>query len=596
MTTPTPQPTGHREAASPEATANTNEPACSTGTTTVTNITAKPPKGWATLSLLSGYQWFVFAVAALAWMADCMDQQLFNLARRSAMVDLLGGDPTNPAVGEWAGYATSVFLVGWAFGGLIFGILGDRLGRVRTLTMTILMYSIFTGLSALSVGVWDFCVYRFITGLGVGGVFAAAVALLAETMPAPARPFTLSLMQALSAVGNCTAALIFMALGTLQINGQLEGIKPLTAWRIMFLVGVVPAVLVIFIQARVREPQAWQDARDAHRKGQGRQLGSFGDLLSHPKWAKHALLGLTLSFAGVVGLWGIGFFSVDLQQYILRETLVSEAAERGLEGQEAANYIGGQNIVWAGITSLMLNLGAFFGMVSFGWLTARIGRIPAFTLAFVAAASSTAMVFWLLDSREDIFWMIPLMGFCQLALFGGYAIYLPELFPTRLRSTGTSFCYNVGRLVAAVGPAALGLLTTQVYGGFEAPLPFRYAGVTMCVIFLIGLLALPFLPETKDQPLPEDERMADELLQPTAPDWLKARDGDIRPGLTKFIWLVTLNGRQLYKLTIVPVAGRYSCAISATVSGKRLDSGKTAATASEALAMGLEELRVKLGW
>ena len=502
-----PAPTAATDAAKADgAGAGSSGAASSNGTLGADGGSAKAPRGWATLTLLTSYQWFVFAVAALAWMADCMDQQLFNLARRSAMVDLLGGDPTNPAVGEWAGYATSVFLVGWACGGLIFGMLGDRLGRVRTLTITILLYSLFTGLSALSVGVWDFCVYRFITGLGVGGVFAAAVALLAETMPAPARPFTLSLMQALSAVGNCTAALIFMGLGWLQINGQLEGIKPLSAWRIMFLVGLAPAVLVIFIQARVREPQAWQDAREAHRKGQGRRLGSFQDLLSHPKWAKHALLGLMLSFAGVVGLWGIGFFSVDLQQYILRATLVREAAERGLEGQAAANYISGQNIVWAGITSLMLNLGAFLGMLSFGWLTSRIGRIRAFTLAFIAAASSTALVFWMLDSREDIFWMIPLMGFCQLALFGGYAIYLPELFPTRLRSTGTSFCYNVGRLVAAVGPAGLGLLTTQVYGGFESPLPFRYAGVTMCAIFLIGLLALPFLPETKDQPLPEDDQ------------------------------------------------------------------------------------------
>jgi hypothetical protein len=104
---------------------------------------------------------------------------------------------------------------------------------------------------------------------------------------------------------------------------------------------------------------------------------------------------------------------------------------------------------------------------------------------------------------NDVYWMIPLLGFCQLALFGGYAIYFPELFPTRLRATGTSFCYNVGRLVAAVGPAALGLLTSQVYAGFESPWPFRYAAITMCSVFLIGLAVLPFLPETKDKPLPE---------------------------------------------------------------------------------------------
>jgi hypothetical protein len=103
----------------------------------------------------------------------------------------------------------------------------------------------------------------------------------------------------------------------------------------------------------------------------------------------------------------------------------------------------------------------------------------------------------------DVFWMIPIMGFCQLALFGGYAIYFPELFPTRLRSTGTSFCYNVGRFLAAVGPTMLGRLASDVYGDFGEPLPWRYAGVTMCAVFLVGLFALPFAPETKDKPLPE---------------------------------------------------------------------------------------------
>jgi hypothetical protein len=114
---------------------------------------------------------------------------------------------------------------------------------------------------------------------------------------------------------------------------------------------------------------------------------------------------------------------------------------------------------------------------------------------------ATAYTFWNLRQLSDIFWMIPMMGFTQLALFGGYAIYLPELFPTRLRSTGTSFCYNVGRLVAAAGPLTLGLLTSRVYSGH--PEPMRYAGVTMCLVFLVGLAALPFAPETKGKPLPE---------------------------------------------------------------------------------------------
>ena len=130
--------------------------------------------------------------------------------------------------------------------------------------------------------------------------------------------------------------------------------------------------------------------------------------------------------------------------------------------------------------------------------------VATFAIAFVAAFLSTAMVFYFLKDFSQIFWMIPIMGFCQLSIFGGYAIYFPELFPTSLRSTGTSFCYNVGRFVAASGPTVLGLLTSRVYKGFAEPM--RYAGLTMCVIFLVGLIILPFAPETKDEPLPEEDK------------------------------------------------------------------------------------------
>jgi hypothetical protein len=116
---------------------------------------------------------------------------------------------------------------------------------------------------------------------------------------------------------------------------------------------------------------------------------------------------------------------------------------------------------------------------------------------------ATAFAFWNLKEFGDVFWMVPIMGFFQISLFGGYAIYFPELFPTHLRSTGTSFCYNVGRYVAALGPITLGILASKVYGHHGTVLSWRYAGVTMCAFFLVGLLALPFLPETKGKPLPE---------------------------------------------------------------------------------------------
>ena len=158
-------------------------------------------------------------------------------------------------------YATSVFLIGWAIGGIGFGVLGDRLGRVKTLTATIGLYALFTGLSALSVGPWDFMLYRLLTGLGVGGAFAAAVVLLAETVPDNSRPYVLGLFQASSVIGNCSAALINMYLGSLQKGGAFPVDGWLTPWRVMFLIGILPGIMLVVVQFTLREPEKWRAMR-----------------------------------------------------------------------------------------------------------------------------------------------------------------------------------------------------------------------------------------------------------------------------------------------------------------------------------------------
>ncbi len=448
---------------------------------------------------LTRYHWFVLVVAALGWLFDTMDQQLFNLARAPAMNELLapspGVAPDPKDVGFYSGIATSIFLIGWATGGLGFGVLGDRIGRVKTMLWTILIYSIFTGISAFSVSFWDFALWRFLTGLGVGGEFAVGVSLVAEVMPDRARPYALGLLQALSAVGNISAALIYLALGSLEGSGGLEnlqlGEQPVQAWRIMFIVGTVPALLAILIRRRLKEPERWQAA--VAKDGSKVRLGSYNELFGDPRWRRNAIVGMFLAFAGIVGLWGIGFFSFDL----FRSVFTKQFEAAGMSPEEIKTNVA----FWISMTSILQNIGGFLGIWAYSRITPHIGRRPAFAISFVLAMLSTAMVFGYMSSRSEVFWMIPIMGFCQLSLFGGYAIYFPELFPTRLRSTGTSFCYNVGRYVAAIGPYTFGYLTSTVFAS-EAE-PMRYAGVAMCGIFLLGLVVLPFAPETKGQPLPE---------------------------------------------------------------------------------------------
>ena len=433
-------------------------------------------------------------MASLAWLFDCLDQQLFIIARNGAITSLLPPGTASDVLKEWGGHATAIFVAGWATGGLIFGALGDRYGRARILTITVLMYSVCTGLSALSQGVIDFAIYRFITGLGVGGVFGLAVALIADSLPDQARPHALGLLQSLSAVGNVTAGLIAIFVGYLETTA----IKPGGAWRYLFLIGAVPAFLCVFIQMRLREPEKWVKAREAG-KVTGARFGSYASLFGEARWRKPALLGMLLCVAGVIGLWGVGFFSPELVSDVIGKALKAENV--------SPEQVPGKRLIWIGINMIMQNIGAFFGMLAFTKAAHVYGRKPVFAVSFVAAFISTVVVFKFLSQPWHIFVLIPIMGFCQLALFAGFAIYLPELFPLRLRSTGTSFCYNVGRFIAASGPFTLGLLQARLamgVSGADAKLEaFRNACCWVSLIYLAGLVALPFLPETKGRPLPE---------------------------------------------------------------------------------------------
>ena len=241
---------------------------------------------------LNGYHWFVLSVSSLGWMFDTMAQQLFNLARKPAVQDLLGKGASDALVSEQAGYTTMIFMVGWAIGGIVFGVFVDRWGRVKTMSATILFYSVFTGLSFFATTLFQFNILRFLCSLGVGGQFAVGVSLVAEVIPGKARPQALGMLQALSTVGNMLAGVTGILIGHAEQSGTL-----VAGWRYLFLAGALPAPMALLVFTKLKEPEQWLKARE-----QKVRMGSVRDLFANPLLRRNSLVGLVLAFAGVVGL------------------------------------------------------------------------------------------------------------------------------------------------------------------------------------------------------------------------------------------------------------------------------------------------------
>ncbi|MGL6197219.1 MAG: MFS transporter, partial [Thermoguttaceae bacterium] len=258
------------------------------------------------------YHWFVLFVCSLGWGFDTFDQQLFAIVRTPALADLKGVDATDPVVTNLASLATSLMLIGWATGGIFFGVMGDKIGRAKTMIFTILVYAVFTGMSGLATSAFDFLLYRFLTGLGVGGQFAAGVTLLSETMPDKARPKTLGFLQIVGALGNMCAGSLQMLFAVLKDAGYLGDF---VVWRLLFMVGFLPALLAIVVFRHLEEPQKWRDAIAA---GGVKKAGSISDLFTDPRWRYNTIVGMLLATCGVIGLWGIGFFSIDLTRTAFR--------------------------------------------------------------------------------------------------------------------------------------------------------------------------------------------------------------------------------------------------------------------------------------
>ncbi|MDH7568426.1 MAG: MFS transporter [Armatimonadota bacterium] len=426
---------------------------------------------------LTGYHYLVLLVACCGWAFDTMDQWLYVLAKGPAMRDLMapltaGMSPEEAAkmVKDHTGTVQTIFILGWATGGFLFGMIGDKLGRTRTMAITVLLYAGFTGATALAQTWQQFALFRFLVGLGVGGEFAAGAALVAEVFPNHARTTALGIMQAASAVGNMTAGFINLTVGA----------NPALGWRWVFAVGLFPALLVFVIRLFVREPDRWHQAKADAAAGKA-GLGSIPELFSRGALRRNTLVGVSLAAVGVIGFWGIGTWSPEL----LRQA----------ENPQNFESLKKQVELHVSYSIMAQNAGAFFGILTWAYLAQRIGRLRTFALTFIGCAVIVPATFHFTHSFAHALFLFPLMGFVTTSLFGGYAVYFPELYPTRLRATGTGFCYNTARYIAAVAPMLFGRLS-GLYG-------IQWAATIVSVVFVLGLLILPFAEETRGKPLPE---------------------------------------------------------------------------------------------
>jgi MFS family permease len=419
---------------------------------------------------ITPYQWLVLFVAWLGWVFDAMDATIYAIVLHPALHDLLsnGAAPapvSDQAIGWYGGLIFSVFLIGWAIGGICFGIVADYLGRTKTLIATILIYAVFTGLAALSQDWWHLALYRFLTALGIGGEWAAGAALVAETWPEEKRAKAAGILQSAWAVGFFLAAI-----ANLLLNDY--------GWRTLFLIGVLPAFVALLVRWSVKEPDRWVRAHDRTMPTMRTGLFHLAELFT-PSLRRGTWVGSILAFVAVFGLWGATNWV---------PTLIRELPD--LQGKEAAAIA-----EYVSYAIMALNVGALCGYLGFGPLADRFGRRPIFGFMCAGSLIMLPLVYLVPGTYFQVLLLLPILGFFNNGIFSGFPIYLPELYPTRLRATGAGFCFNAGRALASASPFVTGSLVSALGS-------FNKAAATIALIYLVGLAVLPFAPETKGKPLP----------------------------------------------------------------------------------------------
>lgn len=442
----------------------------------------------------------MLAIASLGWIFDTFEGQVYVSSMNEAMPDLIPGMEALGAA-ERAGrlaffnnIAFGAFLVGGAVGGIAFGILGDRIGRVKTLMLTIATYSLFTFLSAFSSQWWHLVAFRFLVATGVGGEWAVAAALVAEVFPKRARARSLSIFHASSVFGTWLA----VAVGAFIVAGRefslpIPGGEAVASWRIGFAVGAVPALLILLIRWKLRtDSVAWSKARrrERTRGGLALALDLFG-----PELRKRTLVGISLASIGLATFWGVHIYGKDLLRAEVEHRLAGDTVP------ETARLLSDEQFAtlkrWEMLGMLLTTTGGGAGLLAFGALAEALGRRRAFAMYHFAGLGAALIVFQWVGSLPALIIALPLFGFFTLGMHAGYAVYFPELFPTRVRSTGAGLCFNVARIFAA--PVLFGSGWLQGYVGMS----LRGSASLLSVLFLLGAAVITAGPETKGSELPE---------------------------------------------------------------------------------------------
>jgi len=428
---------------------------------------------------LNRSQWNTLLATNLGWLFDGYELYALILTIGVALHQLLDASQY-VRIPAYAGFIIATTLLGWGVGGMIGGILADYIGRKRTMMLAILAYSLMTGLSAVAWSWESFAVLRFIVGVAIGSEWATGTSITAELWPDKARGKGAGLMQCGLGIGFFLASFIWLFVGALGPE----------AWRYMFLLGILPALLTLWIRTSIEESQAWErvDAqrREARaRKETGAALSAheqaltrftIADLFAEPETRQRIILAFLMSLTTTLAWWGISSW---VPPYI-----ASVAVKANLPGPQWASYAG-----------MAYNFGAILGYISLGFLADRFGRKPVVMFYFAASLLMTPVLFLWTTDLNLLLVAAAVNAFFTLGQYSWMPVWLPELFPTRSRATGIAFSFNAPRFIAFLGPLFAGTLIVQ-FGGFS-----RAALIISC-IYVLGFCVAPFLPETKGQPLP----------------------------------------------------------------------------------------------